>query len=67
MNSSALQVGESVFSVVAVAITSALFVAADSGYWAVYAATLLMALVGLWVAPRFQTARVAAPAVAHMS
>ncbi|MBE1563005.1 MFS transporter [Nonomuraea africana] len=67
VNSSALQVGESVFSVVSVAVTSALFVAAGSGYWAVYAATLVMALGGLWVAPRFQTARVTTPAIAHMS
>jgi MFS family permease len=51
-NSSALQVGESVFSVVAVAVTSALFTAAHSGYWTVFAATLAMALAGLAVAPR---------------
>lgn len=53
VNSSALQVGEAVFSVVSVAITSALFTAAASGYWTVFAATLVMALAGLWVAPRF--------------
>ncbi|MEV4888333.1 MFS transporter [Nonomuraea sp. NPDC055795] len=52
-NSSSLQVGEAVFSVVAVAVTSALFTAAASGYWTVFAATLVMALAGLWVAPRF--------------
>ncbi|MEV4221350.1 MFS transporter [Nonomuraea sp. NPDC049725] len=52
VNSSALQVGESVFSVVAVAITSALFTAVGSAYWAVFAATLVMALAGLAIAPR---------------
>lgn len=69
VNSAALQVGESVFSVVSVAVTSALFVAVGQGYWAVYAATLVMALVGLWVAPRFQTLSVGskAPVVAHLS
>ncbi|RVX44300.1 MFS transporter [Nonomuraea polychroma] len=51
-NSSALQVGESVFSVVAVAVTAALFTASGSGYWAVFAATLAMALAGLAIAPR---------------
>ncbi|MCK2212791.1 MFS transporter [Actinomadura sp. ATCC 31491] len=51
-NSSALQVGESVFSVVSVAVTGALFAAAGSGYWAVFAATLAMALAGLAIAPR---------------
>ncbi len=69
VNSSALQVGESVFSVVSVAVTSALFAAAGQGYWAVYAATLVMALVGLWVAPRFQplSAGSKAPALARLS
>ncbi|WP_233507455.1 MFS transporter [Spongiactinospora gelatinilytica] len=52
VNSSALQVGEMVFSVVSVAVTSALFVAAASGYWTVFAAGLVIALSGLWVAPR---------------
>ncbi|WP_246267725.1 MFS transporter [Nonomuraea typhae] len=52
-NSSSLQVGEMIFSVVAVAITSALFTALASGYWSVFAATLVMALAGIWVAPRF--------------
>jgi MFS family permease len=51
-NSSALQVGESVFSVVAVAVTGALFTAAESGYWTVFAAALAMALAGLAIAPR---------------
>jgi MFS family permease len=60
-NSSALQVGESVFSVVAVAVTSALFTAVGSGYWAVFAATLVMALAGLAIAPR--AVRVAVPAL----
>ncbi|MFD1936034.1 MFS transporter [Nonomuraea mangrovi] len=69
VNSSALQVGESVFSVVSVAVTSALFAAAGQGYWAVYAATLVMALVGLWVAPRFQPLSPGskAPALARLS
>ncbi|MCA2175162.1 MFS transporter [Nonomuraea glycinis] len=52
VNSSALQVGEAVFSVVAVAVTSALFTAVGSGYWAVFAAALVMALAGLAIAPR---------------
>ncbi|MEU4226633.1 MFS transporter [Nonomuraea sp. NPDC026600] len=51
-NSSALQVGESVVSVVAVAVTAALFTASGSGYWAVFAATLVMALAGLAIAGR---------------
>ncbi|MGP3956123.1 MFS transporter [Nonomuraea sp. 3N208] len=51
-NSSALQVGESVFAVVAVAVTAALFTASGSGYWAVFAATLAMALAGLAIAGR---------------
>ncbi|HEX4814260.1 MAG TPA: MFS transporter [Nonomuraea sp.] len=51
-NSSALQVGESVFSVVAVAITGALFTAAGSGYWTVFAVTFVLALAGLGIAPR---------------
>lgn len=61
VNSSALQVGEAVFSVVAVAVTSALFTAVGSGYWAVFAAALVMALVGLAIAPR--AVRVAVPAL----
>ncbi|MEO3810364.1 MFS transporter [Sphaerisporangium sp. B11E5] len=52
VNSSALQVGEMVFSVVAVALTGALFTATGSGYWTVFAVALLLAAVGLWVAPR---------------
>ncbi|TMR11108.1 MFS transporter [Nonomuraea turkmeniaca] len=51
-NSSALQVGESVFSVVAVAVTAALFAPTESGYWTVFAATLVMALAGLAIAGR---------------
>jgi dipeptide/tripeptide permease len=53
VNSSSLQVGEMVFSVVSVAVTSALFTATGSGYWTVFAIALLMALAGLWVAPRY--------------
>ncbi|MFE3452315.1 MFS transporter [Nonomuraea sp. NPDC059194] len=66
VNSSALQVGESVFSVVSVAITSALFAGVGQGYWAVYAATLVMALAGLWAAPRFRSNTAASPAVVPM-
>ncbi|MEU6792301.1 MFS transporter [Nonomuraea wenchangensis] len=51
-NSSALQVGESVFSVVSVAVTGALFLSAGREYWVVFAATLVMAVAGLAVAPR---------------
>jgi MFS family permease len=51
-NSSALQVGESVFSVVAVAVTAALFTPTESGYWTVFTATLVMALAGLAIAGR---------------
>ncbi|WP_240506481.1 MFS transporter [Thermoactinospora rubra] len=56
VNSSALQVGEMVFSVVAVAVTSALFTAAGSAYWVVFAITLALALAGLWAAPRHRVA-----------
>jgi MFS family permease len=59
-NSSALQVGESVFSVVSVAVTGALFTAVGSGYWAVFAATLAMALAGLAIAPRAISRKVTA-------
>jgi len=59
-NSSALQVGESVFSVVAVAVTSALFTAVGSGYWAAFMVTLAMALMGLAIAPRAM--KIAGPA-----
>ncbi|MDF5756948.1 MFS transporter [Spongiactinospora sp. TRM90649] len=52
VNSSALQVGEMVFSVVAVAVTSALFIATANGHWSVFAATLVLTLLGLAVAPR---------------
>lgn len=62
VNSSALQVGENVFSVVAVAVTGALFAAIGSGYWAVFAFALVMALIGLWAAPRFRTTSLAEPA-----
>ncbi|WP_246609622.1 MFS transporter [Nonomuraea rhizosphaerae] len=50
VNSSGLQLGEAVFSVVSVAVTAALFAAL--GYWAVFAATLVMAAAGLAIAPR---------------
>lgn len=63
-NSSALQVGESVFSVVAVAVTAALFTAAGSGYWVVFAATLAMAVIGLAIAPRSVKSSPAAAPVA---
>ncbi|WP_223167072.1 MFS transporter [Nonomuraea sp. SYSU D8015] len=61
-NSSALQVGESVFSVVSVAVTAALFTAAGSGYWAVFSATLVMALAGLAIAPRAIKGKAHSPA-----
>ncbi|MCG5215771.1 MFS transporter [Streptosporangium soli] len=55
VNSSALQVGESVFSVVAVAVTGALFTAIGSGYWAAFLFALVMGLLGVLIAPRFVT------------
>ncbi|RBQ20008.1 MFS transporter [Spongiactinospora rosea] len=64
VNSSALQVGDMVFSVVSVAVTSALFVAAASGYWTVFAAGLVIALSGLWIAPRAAGRGAAADAAA---
>lgn len=51
-NSGALQVGESVFAVVAVAVTGALLTATASSYWTAFAATLAMALGALALAPR---------------
>ncbi|MFC6087495.1 MFS transporter [Sphaerisporangium aureirubrum] len=57
-NSSALQVGEMVFSVVSVAVTGAIFTATGSGYWTVFAVAVLLALAGLWVAPRYARPRV---------
>ncbi|MFG1945057.1 MFS transporter [Nonomuraea sp. NPDC048826] len=51
-NSAALQLGESVLSVVAVAVTAALFTASGSAYWTVFAAALVMAAAGLLVVPR---------------
>ena len=61
-NSSALQVGEMVFSVVAIAVTGALFNAVGSGYWAAFAAAVVLALIGVGIAPRFaQPSRRTAP------
>ncbi|MGI5273851.1 MFS transporter [Nonomuraea sp. CA-218870] len=51
-NSAALQLGESVFSVTAVAVTAALFTATDSAYWTVFAAALVMAASGLLIVRR---------------
>lgn len=59
VNSSALQVGESVFAVMSVAVTSALFNALGGAYWAAYLFSLLMVVVAIGVAPRFR------PAAAH--
>lgn len=51
-NSSALQVGEMVFSVVAVAATGALFTALGGAYWTVFAVACALALIGLQAAAR---------------
>ncbi|MEU8247945.1 hypothetical protein [Nonomuraea sp. NPDC048916] len=39
-------------SVVSVAVTAALCTAVGSGYWTVFAAALVIALVGVAIAPR---------------
>lgn len=49
-NTSSLQVGEAVFSVVAIAVTSAMFTATGSGYALAFAAAVLIALAAAWVA-----------------
>lgn len=59
-NSGALQLGESVFSVVAVAVTAALFNAAGSAYWTVFATALALSTAGLLLVPR--TGRAPVPA-----
>ena len=57
MNSSALQLGEMVFTVVAIAVTGALFLA--FGYATAFAATVLLAVLGFAVAPRTATGKAA--------
>ncbi|MDA0645672.1 MFS transporter, partial [Nonomuraea ferruginea] len=52
-NAAALGVGESVFTVVAVAVSGALFTATGQGYLVGLAFTVLLALGAAWVAPRF--------------
>jgi MFS family permease len=61
VNSSALQVGEMVFTVVAIASTGALFL--TIGYGAAFVAAVLLALTGLHITPRSvrNTRLVAAP------
>ncbi|MFI6711097.1 MFS transporter [Nonomuraea sp. NPDC050478] len=63
-NSGALHLGESVFSVVAVAVTSALFIAAGGAYWTVFTATLVIAAAGLLIVPRAVRAGTPVPAAA---
>jgi MFS family permease len=50
VNSGALQVGEMVFTVVAIAVTGALFLAI--GYWAAFLATIALSLTGLRITPQ---------------
>ncbi|WP_246266794.1 MFS transporter [Nonomuraea typhae] len=52
-NSAAVGVGESVFTVVAVAATGALFTATHEAYLAGFAFTFALALLGAFLAPRF--------------
>lgn len=52
-NAAALGVGESVFTVAAVAISGALFTATGQGYLIAFGFTVLLALGAAWVAPRF--------------
>ncbi|MFC5819806.1 MFS transporter [Nonomuraea harbinensis] len=52
-NAAALGVGESVFTVVAVAVSGALFTATGQGYLVGLAFTVVLALGAAWVAPRF--------------
>ncbi|MFD2349217.1 hypothetical protein ACFSTC_07240 [Nonomuraea ferruginea] len=63
-NSGALHLGESVFSVVAVAVTSALFIAVGGAYWTVFTATLVIAAAGLLIVPRAVRAGTPVPATA---
>ena len=57
VNSSALQLGEMVFTVVAIAVTGGLVLA--FGYATAFAATVLIAVLGFSVAPRTATGKVA--------
>jgi MFS family permease len=57
VNSSALQLGEMVFTVVSIAVTGALFLA--FGYAVAFAATVLIGALGFAVAPRTATGKVA--------
>ena len=52
-NSAAVGVGESVFTVVAVAVTGALFTATGETYLVGFAFTVGLALLAAFVAPRF--------------
>lgn len=52
-NSAAVGVGESVFTVVAVAVTGALFTATHETYLVGFAFTFALALLGAFLAPRF--------------
>ncbi|GII92259.1 MFS transporter [Sinosporangium siamense] len=52
-NSSALQVGEQVFTVVTVALTGALFTALESGFLYSFGVAALVALAAVVIAPRF--------------
>ncbi|SDG06332.1 Major Facilitator Superfamily protein [Sinosporangium album] len=52
-NSSALQVGEQVFTVVVVAVTGALFTALESGFLYSFGVAALVALAAVAIAPRF--------------
>jgi MFS family permease len=61
-NSGALQLGESVFSVVSVAVTAALFTALGAAYWVVFALTVLIAAAGLGLVPRAVRGRAPQPA-----
>lgn len=55
-NSGALQVGESVYSVMAIALSGALFNALGSGYLAAYLFCIALALIGLLITPRLTSA-----------
>src|SRR5690606_15055411 len=55
-NSGALQVGESVYSVMAIALSGALVNALGSGYLAAYLFCIALALIGLLITPRLTSA-----------
>jgi MFS family permease len=52
-NSASLGVGETVFTVVAVAVTSALFTATGQAYLVGFAFTFAVTVLGVFLAPRF--------------